>query len=469
MKTVDLVIEGARVATDYGVFDATVVADSGKCHSLLDPSERPPAAEEYIDGRGLLLIPGGIDSHTHFWEPGPFTHREDFYHGSLGCAAGGVTTTLEHPLSIPPVADRDSFALKQQVADEKSIVDFGIWGALLPDNVGNLESLTGLGAVAFKAFMLDAGADYAWVDDGDLLSGMREAARLGALVAVHAESEALTRHDSEAVRATGRTDGRVLSDGRSPFSEVEAIHRAILIAKETGASLHIVHMSVAEGAELIRQARRDGVDVTSETCAHYLYFDSSVLDELGPYAKCKPPIRDLEGKEALWAEVLSGGIDFLSSDHSPYSRDEKDLGLWESPWGFPGAQTMLPAFIDQALLNRGMDLQAFVRFTSTNCAKRFGLYPQKGTIRVGSDADFTLIDPNGEWHVRAEDLFSKQPWSPFEGRTLRGRIAKTIRAGRVIYDGSNITAERGSGRFIKPGPIWVTDADGHLREPSSVS
>jgi allantoinase len=446
----DLVVQGATVATEYGVFEASLVAAAGRIVAILDPSEHPPPADRHLDARGLIAVPGGIDPHTHFWEPGPFTHREDFYHGSMSCAAGGVTTTLEHPLSIPPVEDEASFGLKLDAAAAKSVIDFGLWGALLPTNVDQLARLVELGAVAFKGFMLDAGADYPWVDDGALLHGMQELAVHGGLVAVHAESDAITAHETARVRESGRTDGVALADGRPPFSEYEAINRAIVLAKEAGAKLHIVHMSIPDGADLIRRARADGVDVTSETCAHYLYFDASALDELGAYAKCKPPLRTRELSDELWARVIAGEIDFIASDHSPYSHEEKDRGLWEAPWGLPGAQTMLPVVISEGVIKRGFDLVDFVKFTSTNAAKRFGLYPRKGSIRVGSDADITLIDLQGSWTVTADDLFSKQPWSPFENRTLNGRVATTIRRGDVVFDGKEITAPPGSGKLVRP-------------------
>jgi dihydroorotase-like cyclic amidohydrolase len=209
-------------------------------------------------------------------------------------------------------------------------------------------------------------------------------------------------------------------------------------------------MSVPEGAELIAEARAAGVRVTSETCGHYLLLNTDTLDELGAYAKCKPPLRDEASRQRLWETVLSGGIDFMASDHSPYSREEKDRGVWEAPWGLPGAQTLLPILISEGVIARNWDLVDFVRFTSTNAARLFGIYPRKGTIMVGSDADFTLIDLEASWTVAAADLVSKQPWSPVEGRTLQGRIVSTIRRGEVIYDGSRILAAPGSGRFVRP-------------------
>jgi dihydroorotase-like cyclic amidohydrolase len=178
--------------------------------------------------------------------------------------------------------------------------------------------------------------------------------------------------------------------------------------------------------------------------------NTDTLDELGAYAKCKPPLRDEASRQRLWETVLSGGIDFMASDHSPYSREEKDRGVWEAPWGLPGAQTLLPILISEGVIARNWDLVDFVRFTSTNAARLFGIYPRKGTIMVGSDADFTLIDLEASWTVAAADLVSKQPWSPVEGRTLQGRIVSTIRRGEVIYDGSKILAAPGSGRFVRP-------------------
>lgn len=453
MTVADLAIVGGTIATDYGSFEATLAAHDGRIVSIDAPGAPVPDAREVIDATGLLVAPGGIDPHTHFWEPGPYDFREDFEGGTKSCAAGGVTTTLEHPLSVPPVRDAETFLAKRRVAEEKSVIDFGLWGGLLPETAESLAEMHALGAVAFKGFMLDSGADYPWVDDGYLLAGLETAARLGAIIGVHAESDAIAAREAERFQRAGRTDGRAIAESRGPFTEYEAMARAILLAKKSGARLHIVHVSIADGVDLVQEARASGVRVTAETCAHYLHFDWSALDAHGAYAKCKPPLRSPENTDAMWDHVLAGKIDFIASDHSPYSREEKSLGIWEAPWGMTGAQTMIPIVISDGLLGRDWDLTEFVRFTSTNAARTFGLYPRKGTIRVGSDCDLMLIDPDGSWTVRAEDLFSKQPWSLLEGETLRGRIVRTVVRGRVVYADGEITVDPGYGEFVNPRTI----------------
>jgi allantoinase len=457
--TADLVVQGGTVATDYGVFEATVVVEGGRIVGIEDPGGSCRVeTERIIDAHGKVVIPGCVDPHTHFWEPGP-TYREDFQAGTKSCAAGGVTTTLEHPLSTPPVRDAETFVAKQRVASRKSVIDFGLWGGLLPGNERALPEMHALGAVAYKAFMSDAGVDYGHTDDGELLAGLEVAHELGAIIGVHAESEVLTRHFSRKLQEAGRRDPRAIAEGRPPFAEYEAIQRAITLAEEARARLHIVHMSIAEGADLVSAARARGVDVTVETCPHYLHFDWTALDRFGGYAKCKPPFRSPEDVERLWDAVLAGRIHFAGSDHSPYAPEEKETGdPWTAMWGMAGAQTMIPMLISDGVIDRDWDLSAFVRFTSTNAARTFGLYPRKGTIQLGSDGDLVVLDLDGSWLVRSEDLFSKQPRSLLEGETLKGRITHTVLRGRVVYEDGKITAPPGSGQFIRP--VWPSSPGG---------
>ena len=453
MTIVDLAVVGGTVATDYGVFQANIAARDGKIVLIDEPGNPIPSARRVINAQGLIVAPGGIDPHTHFQEPGPYDYREDFETGTKSCAAGGVTTTLEHPLSVPPVRDAETFLAKRTVAERKSVIDFGLWGGLLPETADSLEAMHALGAVAFKGFMLDSGEEYPWVDDGYLMSGLQSAKNLGAIIGVHAESEALAAHEVERLRAAGREDGRAIAESRSPFSEYEAMARAILLAKETGSRLHIVHVSIAEGVDLVQRARAEGVRVTAETCAHYLHFDWTALDKHGAYAKCKPPLRAPENTEALWEHVLAGRLDFIASDHAPYTPAEKGRGIWDAPWGMTGAQTMIPILINDGIIERQWELEAFVRFTSTNAARTFGIYPRKGTIRIGSDCDLMLIDLKSTWTVSPADLLSKQKWSLLEGETLKGRISHTIVRGQVVYEDGDIKVAPGYGQFVNPREI----------------
>ena len=451
MAVADLVVHGGRVATDYGVFDATIVVRDGRIAALEDDDSRGPEAEAKIDARGKLIIPGCVDAHCHFDEPMPGESREGFESGTRSAAAGGVTTVLEHPISIPPPRDAETFLAKKALAKTRSVIDFGLWGALIPTSIDHLAEMHELGAVAFKGFMSAAGADYPMVEDGELLAGLQVASRIGAIIGVHAESEALTNYFTDKLAQAGRRDPRAIAEGRPPIAEYESIQRAIVLARFANARLHIVHMSIPEGANLIQSARREGVQVTAETCPHYLHLDWTALDRLGAYAKCKPPLRSPESTEELWRAVLDGKIDFIAADHAPYTRAEKERGtVWDAPWGMPGIQTMIPILISDGIIKRGWDLASFVRFTSSNCAHRFGIYGRKGTIRVGGDGDLVVIDPQASWTVRSEDLFYKQRWSALEGETLSGRIDHTVVRGRVVYDSGEIKVESGYGEFVMP-------------------
>jgi allantoinase len=446
----DLVVAGGTIATGDDVFTGNVIIRDGVIAEIQRGESRPTTGPGVLDVTGRTVIPGAVDAHTHFEEPGPGTYREDYASGSRCCAAGGVTTTLEHPLSRPPVRDAETFKAKQAVAGEKSVIDFGLWGGLIPGYIDHMEEMASLGAVAFKVFMSGSGADYPMAEDGDLWVGMVEAARIGALVGIHAESEPLTVYFTKKLQRQGRTDGKAISEGRPPLAELEAINRAVFLAGQTGTRIHIVHTSIASGAELITEARQRGIDASCETCAHYLHLDWSALDRLGGYAKCKPPVRAPEEVERLWQAVLAGHVQFIASDHAPYTREEKEGSVWDAGWGIPGAQTMLPILISDGLIGRGWDLNSFVNFTSRNAAKRFGVYPQKGALQVGSDGDLTIIDLDGSWTISEEDLFSKHHFSPYVGETLRGRIEQTIVRGQVVYDRGEIVINSGHGQFVRP-------------------
>ncbi|MDY0393559.1 hypothetical protein RWE15_02785 [Virgibacillus halophilus] len=251
---------------------------------------------------------------------------------------------------------------------------------MIPKSVDNLQEMHGLGCVGYKAFISYANKNYPHASDDVLLKGMKNAAEFNGLIGVHAENADIVETTSKEMEQEGNMDPESYPDGRPALAELEAMERAILFAEKTGCRLYIVHMTVAEGGEMVRQAKRRGIQVSNETCPHYLLFDKSVLKEKGVFAKCNPPIRSYENKEALWDQLLKGNIDCIGSDHGPYTDEEKlEFGnnIWKAPAGFSGIDVLLPTMLSEGVNNRGLDLVTLAKLVSTNAAKTFELYPKK--------------------------------------------------------------------------------------------
>jgi len=453
---VDVAIKNGLVVTDGASVHASIGVRDGTICALVDDGADLTAREEEVDATGLVVLPGVIEPHCHFWDPGP-THREDWGTGTRAAAAGGVTTCIEMPLSDPPTVDAAAFALKQERAAAQSVIDYALWGGIIPASLENLserlEAMRTLGAVAYKAFMCWSATDYPPVDDGVLLEAMQALAARGWLLGLHAENDAIITHTERRLRAQGRCNPQAYLESRPEVAEIEAIRRAVGLAEITGARLYIVHMSTAAGAQLIREAKSRGVQVCAETAPQYLTLDARALLERGPYAKCAPPLRSHETVERLWSYILDGTIDTIGSDHAPFSAAEKEPGMtniWHAPNGIPGIQTMLPLVLSECLHRRGVSLPRVAALFSTNAARIFGLYPRKGVIRVGSDADFTLVDVSKEWRIDDADLLYKNRWSPYHGMQVRGQVDRTIVRGRTVYQDGLISVQSGYGRQVIP-------------------
>jgi len=393
---------------------------------------------EEIDATGLTILPGLIDVHVHFNEPGR-TDWEGAATGSRALAAGGGTCFFDMPLnSSPCTVDAAAFRAKQAALEAVSVTDFALWGGIVPGNRSCLAELAELGVIGFKAFMADSGLpEFPRSDDHTLLQGMEEAARLGLPVAVHAET-------NELVGGSGTTVREFL-DSRPVLAEVTAIRRACELAEETGAKLHIVHVSSGRGVMAALEARQRGVDVTIETCAHYLYFGADDMERLGAVLKCAPPLRDANDRKMLWRAVTRGDIDIVASDHSPAPPSMKEGTDFFRIWGgVAGVQSTLAVLLDMALPERVAEL------TAANPAKRFGL-ARKGRIEAGFDADFTLVDLSAEHTVTRESLFQRHGFSPYIGATFRGVVRRTVVRGRTVFADGKIISE-GGGRFIHAEP-----------------
>jgi len=429
---IDLIIRQARVLDSTRDLIADIAVQNGKIVEVKSAISDDSPVE--IDANGLLLIPGGIDPHVHFNEPGR-AEWEGLKTGSQALAKGGMTSFFDMPLnSTPPVLSAEEYHKKRRLADEKSLVNAYLWGGLTPDNLDELDSLADCGVIGFKAFMSNSGIDdFKAVDDYALYKGMEVAAKHGLIVAVHAENDAITSHLAQQAMSEKHLSVPDYLQSRPVIAELEAIQRAILFTQETGCKLHIVHVSSGRGIELVKEAQAKGIDVTCETCPHYLALTDEDVAKIGAVAKCAPPIRSQEEQNALWDKLIAGDIDIVASDHSPAPMSLKQGDNFFSIWGgISGCQSTLPLLLTEGYHNRGMSLQQIVAVTSTNTAQHFGLNT-KGTIAVDMDADLTLIDLETEYVLNTEDLAYQHKVSPYVGMQMRGEILKTWVGGKLVY------------------------------------
>ncbi len=441
-----LVIRGATVvlptgqkAVDLAVRDGVISAIGAEVRDEGDT----------IDATGLVVLPGVVDAHVHFNEPGR-ADWEGWEAGTRGAAAGGVTTVLEMPLNAhPPTTTAAAFDEKVAVASQKALVDFGLWGGLVPDNLQNLDALHQRGVVGFKAFMSHSGIDdFPRVPDGVLAIGLKVAARLNAIVGVHAESQ-------EMLESHGEPHPLAWCHARPAAAEVDAIRRLLVCMRGAGKGVraHVVHVSCAEGLAAVDAARNKGVAITAETCPHYLAFTDQDFERIGPPLKCAPPIRDRATREALWQEVLAGRVDLIGSDHSPCPAAAKQKGdddIWQAWGGVAGIQATLPVLLTDGVHARGLSLERVAHLTATAPAQLFGLFPRKGAIAVGADADFAIVDPGQRWTFGAGDLQTRSRVSAYLGREFTGRVVRTVLRGKTVYVDGEVVGQPGWGELVRP-------------------
>lgn len=448
MSTYDLIIRGGTLAVSEGLQKADIGVTDGKI-AAIEPDLEGAAAEE-ADASGLHVLPGTIDAHAHFNEPGR-THWEGFATGSKALAAGGMTAFIEMPLNAyPPTNDAESFDEKLALARASSVVDFAFYGGLVPGNLEHLEELAERGVSGFKAFMSTTGTiDFQPADDLTLYEGMAKAAELGLPVLVHAENKGITDELGRRRVGTLRTTMRDYLDSRPVVAELEAIERAILFAEETGCKLHIVHVSTGRGVALVAAARERGVDVTCETCAHYLVLTEEDAEALGAVAKCAPPLRPQEDLEALWDQILVGNVEFVTSDHSPCPSDMKAGDDMFRAWGgIAGCQSLLNVMLDEGHHGRGLALEEIATLLSDKVADRFA-FVGKGRLEAGADADLAVVDLDGISTLHREDLQYRHKMSPYVGRAFTGKVLRTVVRGTTVFREGTFVSEP-VGELIRP-------------------
>ncbi|MDD5646836.1 MAG: amidohydrolase family protein, partial [Candidatus Bipolaricaulis sp.] len=407
-----------------------------------------------IDATGLLLFPGLIDAHVHMALPVAGTRSsDDFLSGTQAAACGGVTTIVDFTVGAPERSI--PHAIEARLAEAaSSVVDYALHGEVVGWRSGRQSEFRDaieLGVSSFKFYTTYAESGRR-TEPREMVAAFRELAGLGALALVHAEDEGLIR--SIAARLTDEERGRMrtLAAARPDLAEQAAVSQATGAARTSGCSVHIVHVSSQIGLDAVRSARSDGVSVTAETCPQYLLLTSSVYDrEDGHLFSASPPLRTDRDRDALWAAIRSRDIDYLATDHCPFTRAQK---MWRGsfldlPYGLPGVETLLPLVYTEGVTRGRLHLTDLARILSESPAKRLGIHPRKGALDVGSDADIVLYDPNGESRVSAQMLHSRTDFSPYEGRTVSGRVAATLSRGEVVYEKGRITASPGRGRPVR--------------------
>lgn len=458
MSSIDLAIKGGKIVTPEGIFKAGIGVKRGEIVTIAKEHSLPPA-DTVIDVTGNFILPGVIDAHTHLREPGR-TIREDFETGTKAAAASGVTTVFEMPLAIPCVASAEILQQRREIVGKRAVVDFGLYGGAGMHNIDKIPELAESGAIGFKTFLhgppegrdIEFEGAYA-TDDGALFEILKAIATTGLVSSIHAENNAIIQFLTQKLKKEGRKDVMAHPDSRPNFVEAETISSVIILANAAGSRLHIAHLSTREGLNLIRQAKVRGQKITVETCPHYLTFTTTVMNKLGPYVKINPPLRSEEDVAELWNGLNDGSIDMIVSDHAPYTREEKDPGwtnIWKAQSGAPTIETLLPLLLNK--VNEGkLTLETLVRVTSERTAQVFGVYPRKGAIRVGSDADFAIIDLNKVVTVDKKTMYSKaRELTPYDGWKVRGWPVMTIVRGQVVMKDGDVIGEPGYGEFISP-------------------
>ena len=455
-----LIIKNATYFADGGFFNGNILVQDGKIVALTADAAGF-AAEREIDAKGLYVLPGLVDSHVHIREP-EIHNREDFYTGTLAAAAGGITTIGEMPLSCPPPYSVEILESRKQLAEEKCIVDFAMYGAAGYDNRYTLNELVQAGVVAFKTFLhpAPAGREGEFIgltvgDDGELYMLLKEAAKTDCRYYFHCENAQIIKKVEEELHKKGVEDFSFHYKSRLKAAEIESVSTIIQLGKATGAKVGIVHISAPEACELVKQAKVEGLDIIAETCFHYLTFDDRDIDKYGPYAKCNPPLRSKEDVEKLWRYIADGTISYIGSDHAPFIKSEKEIGMTEGIWkaysGMPAIEVMLPMMLNEVAKGH-LTLEKLAQLMSENFCRIFNLYPQKGCIAPGSDADFVIIDKNKEYTIKIENMYSKarEINVAFDGQKVQGQPVYTIVRGKVLMDHGQVdTAAKGYGKFVK--------------------
>jgi dihydroorotase len=445
--TVDLVINGGTIVSPDTQYAASIAIKGGVIHAIGEP-EAMPRARETLDATGLHVLPGAIDVHVHFRDPG-YPQKEDFASGTAAAAFGGVTCVFDMPNTLPTIATAEALAEKHRIASAKAHVDYGLYAVLGEDSIAHVHALIDGGIIGFKLYMGNTFGRIPSPSTGAMLEAFEVVAPTGKRISLHAETNSIMERRESRLRESGRIDPIAHLAARPAVVAVEAVARAAILAEWTGARIHVLHISSAAELRPLAEAKARGVDITGETCPHYLLLTEADYEKFGGIIRVNPPVREAPNRQPLWNALCDGTVDMIATDHAPHAPDEKTRNdIWTVDCGFPGVETQMPLMLTE--VNRGRaTLQDYVRWSAESPAKIWGLYPRKGALTVGSDADIAIVDLNREWTIDDAQIQSRSKISPWHGRKVTALPIHTIVRGRfVMKDRILQDNARGWGRSV---------------------
>lgn len=447
----DLVVKNGQVVTAERIYKASICIKDGKIASLVSPEVEVDAIK-VIDAKGNYVFPGAIDTHAHLNDPG-YTWREDYAHGTAAAAVGGITTVIDMPLqNEPALTDGKIFDDKINTVSQNAYVDYSFWGGLVDYNLESLVELDEKGCVAFKSFIGPVSPDYVSLTMGQAREALQILKTVDARAGFHCEDYSIIKWEEKRAMKKDKHTWEDFLNSRPLIAEVMATKNIIDLAKEVGAKVHICHVSHPDVAEIIQKAQQEGVDVTGETCSHYLTFTRDDVVKNGSLFKCAPPLRERDAVEKMWEYVENGTLSCLSSDHSPCALEEKDEethGVFGAWGGISGIQNVMQVTYSEGVVNRGYSPTILARSLSEGPAKAFNLYGRKGAIEVGFDADMVILDPEKEWEITPDSLHYVNKISAFVGLKGKGLPICTILRGEVVAENNVVVGQKGFGRLVK--------------------
>jgi dihydroorotase len=444
---VDLVINGGTIVSPDASYRASIAIKNGVIHAIGAPEAMPPATQ-ILDATGLHVLPGAIDVHVHFRDPG-YPQKEDFASGTAAAAFGGVTTVFDMPNTLPTINNAEALADKHKIASAKAYVDYGLYAVLGEDSIEHVDALIDGGVIGFKLYMGNTFGRIPSPTTGAMLEAFEVVAPTGKRISLHAETNSIMERREARLRASGRIESIAHLAARPAVVAVEAVARAAILAEWTGARIHVLHISSAAELRPLAEAKARGVDITGETCPQYLLLSETDYDKFGGVVRVNPPVREKPNQQPLWNALMDGTIDMIATDHAPHAPDEKTRpDIWTVDCGFPGVETQMPLMLTE--INKGRaTINDYVRWSAESPAKIWGLYPRKGTLTVGSDADIAIVDLNREWTVDDAMIQSRAKISPWHGRKASALPIHTIVRGRFAMKDRILQEEaRGTGQSV---------------------